>query len=104
MYCGLIKNKKDRLAELDKDIIVTTLKGFNKGVDVERLGVVINTVSISSKTLTDQLAGRLRYNKNYKSYFVDITDEGFKQCVNHAKIRARFLNKIAKSTMTFEPE
>lgn len=102
MYCGLIKNKQERSLELEKDIIITTVKSFNKAVDVDNLSVLINTVSISSKTLIDQLTGRLRYNENYKSNYIDITDEGFKQCKNHLKLRSRFLDKISKKSSYIE--
>lgn len=102
MFCGLIANKKDREKELDKDIILATLRGFNAGVDVKNLNVVINTVSFSSETLINQLSGRLRYIPDKKSWFIDITDTGFSQCCYHSKIRKRFLKTIAKKQFSID--
>jgi superfamily II DNA or RNA helicase len=101
-FCGLIKKKEDREKELEKKLIITTIKSFNKGVDVDNLSTVINTVSISSKTMIDQLSGRLRYSDKYKSNFVDITDVGFEACRRHLRTRTKFLDKIAKKSIECE--
>jgi len=94
-FCGLIPNKKERFKELDKDIILTTLRGFNMAIDVYGLNVLINTVSFSSETLIKQLCGRLRYIPNKKSWFIDFLDTGFSQCVSHRRFRKKFLKNIA---------
>lgn len=94
MFCGLIPDKKLREKELEKNLIITTLKGFNKGVDVDGLNIVINTVSISSNVLMEQLSGRLRYKDGSKKYFIQLTDKGFFQCMGHNKIRNKFMTKI----------
>jgi len=83
---------------LDNQLILTTLKGFGKGVDVDGLCIVINTVSVSSAVLMEQLSGRLRYKEGIKKYFVQLTDQGFKQCRNHSKIRNKFMQKVAKKS------
>jgi hypothetical protein len=96
-FSGIIKNKTDREKELDKDIILTTVIGFNKGVDVKGLKTLINIPSITSKLIMEQLSGRLRYNKDYKSIFIQMTDVGFPQCIRHANIRNSLLTDISKS-------
>lgn len=102
-YCGLVPIK-DRMKELDKDIIITTIKGFNKGVDVNGLEVVINTVSVSSAVIIEQLSGRLRYNSNYKSYFIQLTDTGFYEIKKHSKLRNQTMSKIAKKSYKIKIE
>lgn len=94
-FCGLVP-KSSRDKELDNQLILTTLKGFGKGVDVDGLCIVINTVSASSTVIMEQLSGRLRYKEGVKKYFIQLTDNGFKQCRNHSKLRNRFMQKIAK--------
>jgi len=96
-FCGLI-SKAERDKELDNQLILTTLKGFGKGVDVDGLTIVINTVSVSSTVIMEQLSGRLRYKENVKKYFIQLTDQGFKQCRNHSKIRNKFMQNIAKKS------
>ena len=96
-FCGLVA-KSERDKELDNQLILTTLKGFGKGVDVDDLCIVINTVSVSSAVLMEQLSGRLRYKEGVKKYFIQLTDNGFKQCRNHSKIRNRFMQKVAKKS------
>jgi superfamily II DNA or RNA helicase len=100
-FCGLVA-VKDREKELDKQIILTTMKGFNKGVDVAGLSTLINTVNFSSETLTDQLSGRLRFNENYKSWFIDVIDMGFSQQRNNFNKRKKFLNRISKKNYIIE--
>lgn len=101
IFCGLIP-KKDRKKELDHQIILTTLKGFNKAVDVKDLAVVINTINISSDVLMEQISGRLRYNKDYKSYFVQLTDDGFARFRLNGKIRIEIMQEIAHSIRVIE--
>jgi len=103
-FCGLI-DKSKREKELDKDLILTTVKGFNKGVDVDKLQILINTVSISSEVIIEQLTGRLRYDENLKKYFIQFVDVGFNQCKQHAYYRNKFINnKIAKKSFIIDLE
>jgi len=96
-FCGLVP-KSTRDKELENQLILTTLKGFGKGVDVDGLCIVINTVSVSSAVIMEQLSGRLRYKEGTRKYFVQLTDQGFKQCRNHSKIRNKFMQKVAKKS------
>jgi len=97
-YCMLV-NKSERMNELEKDIILTTIKGFNKAVDVPNLEILINTVNISSLIMIEQLSGRLRFKEGVNKYFIQITDEGFPQFIFNRSARDRIMKKIAaKST------
>lgn len=60
-----------------KDIISSTIKSIGEGADIKGLRVLINLEPIGSKTLADQVAGRLReYSEEddtYLFYPVDMT-------------------------------
>ena len=58
---------------LTADIIVSTPKSSGTGVDIPRLGVVINTVNISSTQAVVQMAGRLRPASDIESRFYYLT-------------------------------
>lgn len=91
-------DKKVRDEELMRDIIVTTEKSFGQLVNVMDLAIMINTVPISSKTLIEQLLGRLRYVEGKQCVFFDMTDIGFEQCKNQKRLRKQILDLKAKST------
>lgn len=96
-YDSSIKDKNKRTLELEKDLIVTTDKSFGKAIDVKGLGVVINTVPFGSKTMTEQLLGRLRELPDKEVWFVDFLDVGFESCRNQLKLRRNIYNKKAKN-------
>lgn len=87
--------KNKRLEQLEKNIILTNDKIFDKAIDVKDLEVLINFVPIGSLVKTEQIMGRLRNRKNYNSILIDITDIGFDECVKQSKIRKRFYKKKA---------
>jgi len=95
IFCGLVANKQEREKELNRKIILTTLKSFNKAVDVKDLAVVVNTINCSSDVIMEQLSGRLRYNKNYKTYFMQLTDMGFSGFRANSKKRNALMEQIA---------
>lgn len=89
-------SKTKRLAELEKQIILTNDKIFDKGIDVKDLEILINFVPIGSLVKTEQIIGRLRNRENYSSILIDLTDTGFDECVRQSKLRKRFYKKKAK--------
>lgn len=89
-------SKTKRLAELEKQFILTNDKIFDKGIDVKDLEILINFVPIGSLVKTEQIIGRLRNRENYSSILIDITDTGFDECVRQSKLRKRFYKKKAK--------
>lgn len=89
-------SKTKRLAELEKQIILTNDKIFDKGIDVKDLEILINFVPIGSLVKTEQIIGRLRNRENYSSILIDVTDTGFDECVRQSKLRKRFYKKKAK--------
>ena len=95
-------SKDKRLAELDKDIVLTNDKIFDKGIDVKDLEILINFVPIGSIVKTEQIIGRLRNREGYSSILIDVTDEGFDECVRQSKLRKRFYKKKAKKIIEIE--
>jgi hypothetical protein len=96
-FTGLVKDKKEKELQKEKDIIITTDKSFDKGVNIMDLEVLINTVPLSSAVKIEQMLGRLRYVKGKKCVFFDMTDVGFKECVRQRKSRRKVYNLKAKS-------
>lgn len=88
--------KNKRFEELDKSLILTNDKMFDKAIDVQDLEILINFVPISSQPKTEQIIGRLRNRQNYQSILIDVCDNGFDECSRNAKLRKRFYKKKAK--------
>lgn len=89
-------SKNKRTEELNKQFILTNDKIFDKGIDVKDLEILINFVPIGSLVKTEQIMGRLRNREEYDSILIDVTDEGFDECIKQSKIRKRFYKKKAK--------
>ena len=94
-FIGEIKKEK-RHDELDKKIILTNDKIFDKGIDVKNLDTLINFVPFASTVKTEQIIGRLRNIEGRNVILIDVTDIGFEECVKQSKIRKRFYKKKAK--------
>jgi len=101
VFIGEVKKDK-RVLELEKDIILTNDKIFDKGIDVEDLEILINFVPFASLVKTEQIIGRLRYGKDKASILIDVTDYGFDECIKQFKIRKRFYKKKAKKILDIE--
>lgn len=94
LFCGLVKKDKDK--ELDKRVILTTEKGFNKAVDVPDLRFLIMTVPTSSEVIAEQLLGRLRPLEDGRNVmYFDLTDIGFKACKVQRNKRKKTFDKFA---------
>lgn len=94
-FIGEIK-KNQRIKELSKRVILTNDKIFDKGIDVSDLEILINFVPFGSIVKTEQIIGRLRYHEGMSSVLIDVTDNGFDECVKQFKLRRRFYKKKAK--------
>jgi superfamily II DNA or RNA helicase len=100
-FIGEVKANK-RKDELDKKIILTNDKIFDKAIDVKDLEVLINFVPFASDVKTEQIMGRLRKNEGKSSIFIDVTDIGYDECVKQYKLRKRFYKKRAKKLIEIE--
>lgn len=97
IFSGLITNKNEREKELNKKIILSTDKSMGKAVDIKDLQFVIMTVPTSSKVVAEQTLGRLRKLPDGRNtIYFDLTDVGFKSCLNQRKSRRQLLDLKAK--------
>jgi superfamily II DNA or RNA helicase len=94
-FSTIVKDKEQREKELDKQLIISTEKSLGKAVDVKGLQFLIMTVPTSSKIVAEQTLGRLRQIKGKKSFYFDLTDIGFKSCVNQRRLRRQILDQKA---------
>ena len=71
------RNDEEKQEDMEKDIIIATIKGIGEGDDIKGLRVLINTEPIGSKIMADQLRGRLRpYSKDDDTYLFYLVDVG----------------------------
>ncbi len=82
---------------LTADIIVSTPKSAGTGVDIPRLGVIINTVNISSTQAVVQMAGRLRPADDIVSKFYYLTCLDIPQHVKYHNEKRTKLKGVVKS-------
>lgn len=65
------------------DIIVTTIKSIGTGSDIKQLRTLIIAEPHSSKTISDQLVGRLReFSEKDDTYVYELVDAGFSSILN----------------------
>lgn len=79
----------------DNDIIVATTGKAGTGLDLKGLTTVINTVSLQSVALSQQLFGRLRKINDRDTIYVDICDMGIPAQCRHAESRKTSLKRMA---------
>ena len=96
--------KEERTKALEKQIILTNDKMFDKGIDVKDLEVLINFVQLGSIVKTEQIIGRLRYHEGKQSILFDIVDNGFDETIKQSKIRKRFYKKKVKRIIEYRTE
>lgn len=82
---------------LTADIIVSTPKSAGTAVDIPRLGVIINTVNISSTQSVVQMAGRLRPAEGIVSRFYYLTCLDIPQHVKYHNEKSTKLKGVVKS-------
>ena len=97
--CGIFTTDSDganKTKELNKNIILSTLKSSGAGMDIKNLRCIINFVPFKSTVLLHQLMGRLRYIEYKSLYYFNIVDEGYENIVRqNFKRQYFFRNKAA---------
>ena len=103
-YTSLVK-KKEKEAELEKLIIVTTIRSLDAGKDLSVDNVAI-CIPLSSSPALKQVYGRMRYDSinhfkkpdgSVRPYFLfDIMDIGFPKVKANIKYRAKVLKPVAR--------
>ena len=76
-------NEYGKIANLDADIIISTIKSCGVGRDIKNLKTCINTVSFSSPPQCTQVLGRLREIPGEETLFVDIYNSEIPQHMRH---------------------
>jgi superfamily II DNA or RNA helicase len=72
---------------LQKEVIISTIKSCGTGRDIKGLKTCVNTVSFSSEPLTAQVMGRLRQIPGEDTYFIDLCNLDISQHRMHANNR-----------------
>lgn len=96
-FSSRVKAGETRMAELDRDIVVTTEKSFSGSVNPERMTHMMSIAPITSPVWIEQLSGRLRGLDGRPCVFYDLWDAGFPKLVEQAKRRKTTFKKISVS-------
>ena len=92
--------KEDKEAELNKDIIVSTIKSCGTGRDIPGLRAVISCEPIASKVVAEQMIGRLRpYKEGMDTYFFDVVSTDITPCNWWWKGRFKKIANLVKQTV-----
>ena len=83
------------MAELNRDIVVTTEKSFGGSVNPERMTHLIFLAPLSSPVVVEQIIGRLRGLDGRPCKLLDVWDAGFVKLVEQAKRRRALYRKLA---------
>lgn len=84
----------------DSDIIISTIKSSGTGRDIARLMTTLNTVSVGSDPLNEQIMGRLREppsGYDYEPTLVYLYDKGINPHVRHHTSRKALFHRVAKT-------
>jgi hypothetical protein len=87
--------KASRLAELEKDIVVTTDKSFNGSINPVRVSHMILLAPVSSQTWVEQICGRLRGEGGLSCRVLDAWDGSFPKLREQVKRRYTILKKLS---------
>lgn len=97
--CGIFTNDIEpskKQNELNKNIILSTLKSSGAGMDIKNLRCIINFIPFKSVVLLHQLMGRLRYIDGKALFYFNIVDEGYENISRqNLKRQYFFRNKAA---------
>lgn len=96
--CGIFTNDTEsskKLKELNKNIILSTIKSSGAGMDIKNLRCIINFVPFKSPVLLHQLMGRLRYIEGKALFYFNIVDEGYENIIRQNIKRQYFFKSKA---------
>ena len=98
-FSSRVKAGETRMAELGREIVVTTEKSFSGSVNPERMSHLLLLANLASPVWCEQVVGRLRGLEGRPCVLLDVWDAGFEKIVDQAKRRRATYKKISK-TMT----
>lgn len=93
---GLYFSGTTKQTELNRDIVVSTVKSCGTGTDLPGLICCINTISFASPVLAVQMAGRLREIPGEETKFVDLWCRDIGVHLRHKDARVQEYRNIAK--------
>ena len=85
------------MAELNRDIVVTTEKSFSGSVNPEYMTHMMFLAPLSSPVSIEQIVGRLRGVDGRPCILIDLWDAGFWKLVEQAKRRKTTYRKLSTS-------
>ena len=92
--------KDEKELELEKDIIVSTIKSCGTGKDIPGLRALISVEPLASRIGARQLVGRLRpYSEILDTYFFDIVPVDILPCMWWWKARYKAIQDLVKATV-----
>ncbi|HQL11942.1 MAG TPA: DEAD/DEAH box helicase family protein [bacterium] len=103
--CGIFTsdlNDDLKKAQLNKNVILSTLKSSGAGMDIQGLRAVVNFIPFKSPVLLHQLMGRLRYMEGKALFYFNVVDEGFDDIVRQNFARQIFFKKKSKDISNLE--
>ena len=101
-YCLLVKDPALKEAQLEKRIIFGTLGAMQNGRDISNLRAIFPLSAFSSKIVTHQLLGRLRYIPNKYVYYFDFADISVYKTIEQRKERDIVLRDRAQNDIQTE--
>ena len=96
-FSSRVKAGETRMAELDRDIVVTTEKSMGGSVNPEKMTHLIFLAPLSSPVVIEQIIGRLRGMDGRPCVLLDLWDAGFPKLVEQAKRRRTTYRKLSTS-------
>ena len=85
---------QEKTKALESRFISSTPKSLGTGTDIPLLRIVVNSEPYRSAVTANQVSGRLRYHNDSKySFYIELIDEGFPECVKMYKARQKVFNK-----------
>ncbi len=94
--------EKDRIEAVKNQFILTTSKMFEKALDKEEIECIINFDQFRSAVKLEQTMGRIRYGKDKRHIYIDVTDRGFPQCKSMLTDRKRLYKAKVKSIVDYK--
>jgi len=85
---------------LNGDIIISTFKKLGTGSDISKIRTTTSIHSFGSPVMTDQMAGRVREDKELKDqYAVFLCCSTLGSHLNHSRNRCKTMEKVSKETI-----
>ena len=96
-------DEENEYTKKNSDIIITTIKSIGTGSDIKSLRNLIIAEPHSSKTISDQLIGRLReFSETEDTYVYELVDSGFPLILKMISRRLDGIRKKCKNVLQYK--